>query len=532
MKYHESAVLDARQPGLMLATCPEVCSVAQAIVYCDRCGKLVPPGDVSRGSGIFTANTSICNACAEMLTPEQRAILSGRRPPQPDPKPATKKVARPPSRKGSGVRPAAGASQARRPSGSRSTMRRRRADTVREGEGQSQSKSSQTLLIVGIAVGVLAGLAVTLVLVGRGGDEPRELPPSENPTAVVGSRDPVPNASKKPDTGRATTNRLKPLVSNPSAARRLSTIRAMRGPSLERYAEMCKALESFAREFADTTQAAEAADLRAEIDKEYAEMAGIALVVAIEDSRYLASKGRYADAEKSLSAVSERWNAEPWLSKHGTPALDEALARVKGLGKAIVSGTLANVLERLQADDIRGAKAALLYTDRWSEADRAQAKGLRDKLAGQSEDGDGYETGLLGEYFEQHDRNPDKRRLRRVDANVAFQWGRGSPGNGLRGDNFSARWTGEIMAPAPGLYTFSIRYDDGAILDIDGKNIARAWGQEIGILTGEVELTAGWHEIQLEFKEHGGDAYCHLDWGGPGFDSCPVPSAVLRTKSD
>ncbi len=214
------------------------------------------------------------------------------------------------------------------------------------------------------------------------------------------------------------------------------------------------------------------------------------------------------------------------------PAIDEVLAKIKGLGEAIVSGTLANAEARLQADDVRGAKAALLYVSRWSDADRSRAKELQDKLAGKSEDGDGYAAGVLGEYFSGHDRDPDQRKLRRVEASIAFQWNRGGPGGGLRNDNFSARWTGEIMAPAPGQYTFNIRYDDGAILAIDGKTVARAWGEEIGALSGEAELSAGWHEIQLDFKEHGGDAFCHLDWEGPGFPSCPVPSAVLRTKAD
>ncbi|MHC4252730.1 MAG: PA14 domain-containing protein, partial [Planctomycetota bacterium] len=153
------------------------------------------------------------------------------------------------------------------------------------------------------------------------------------------------------------------------------------------------------------------------------------------------------------------------------------------------------------------------------------------EIGGKTGDDDGYVSGLTGEYFEGHDRDPDKLKLKRVDPDVFFDWGNGQPSPEVRRDNFSARWTGEIMAPADGQYVFHIDYDDGFILAIDGKTIGEIWEQTVGSLSCEVDLRAGWREIRLDYKEHGGGAYVKVEWQGPGFARCRVPGTVLRTRA-
>jgi len=51
--------------------------------------------------------------------------------------------------------------------------------------------------------------------------------------------------------------------------------------------------------------------------------------------------------------------------------------------------------------------------------------------------------------------------LVRQDAVVNFDWGEGSPGEGIPADGFSVRWTGEQWVSA-GEYAYLLLADDGA----------------------------------------------------------------------
>ena len=49
-----------------------------AIVYCDRCAKLIPPSELGQGQALVLEKGALCAACAAALTPEQRADLARR----------------------------------------------------------------------------------------------------------------------------------------------------------------------------------------------------------------------------------------------------------------------------------------------------------------------------------------------------------------------------------------------------------------------------------------------------------------------
>src|SRR5687768_601457 len=57
----------------------------------------------------------------------------------------------------------------------------------------------------------------------------------------------------------------------------------------------------------------------------------------------------------------------------------------------------------------------------------------------------------------------------RLDSTVNFDWGGGSPAPGIHSDNFSARWTGVIVAQSAGPYTFYTSSDDGVRLWVGGQ---------------------------------------------------------------
>lgn len=94
---------------------------------------------------------------------------------------------------------------------------------------------------------------------------------------------------------------------------------------------------------------------------------------------------------------------------------------------------------------------------------------------------------------------------------VWFNWGLGG-GNNTARDDFSARWTGSA-ALSGGRYKFCTRTDDGVRLYIDGMRVINKW-QDQGETTWctDRDLSKGFHEIKMEYFEHGGAASAKLWW--------------------
>jgi hypothetical protein len=95
---------------------------------------------------------------------------------------------------------------------------------------------------------------------------------------------------------------------------------------------------------------------------------------------------------------------------------------------------------------------------------------------------------------------------------INYDWGTGSPGNGMGADNFSVRWTGRFRFSG-GNYSFISTTDDGLRLWVDGAPIIDQWRDQ-----GATEyracrsLTAGEHEVKVEYYEHGGESVAKLRW--------------------
>jgi hypothetical protein len=101
------------------------------------------------------------------------------------------------------------------------------------------------------------------------------------------------------------------------------------------------------------------------------------------------------------------------------------------------------------------------------------------------------------------------------DGFLNFNWGNGSPGSvcGQVVDNFSARWK-RMVNFAAGTYRFIATVDNGLKLYVDGQLKIDQWGNlPPNTYTSDVSLSAGAHEIKLEFVEYTGDASASLFWG-------------------
>jgi autotransporter-associated beta strand protein len=125
-------------------------------------------------------------------------------------------------------------------------------------------------------------------------------------------------------------------------------------------------------------------------------------------------------------------------------------------------------------------------------------------------------TGLKGEYFD--DVHFSKPKLTRTDAEINFDWGTDSPDKSVEADTFSVRWSGLLLVPETGTYTFSVLSNEGVRLYINGVPIIDQFeDQETQWIDAKpIKLTARQLvEIQLEYYENAGPAVAKLKWTGP-----------------
>lgn len=126
-----------------------------------------------------------------------------------------------------------------------------------------------------------------------------------------------------------------------------------------------------------------------------------------------------------------------------------------------------------------------------------------------------FPKGLKAEYFASKDLSGDPK-LIRTDANIDFDWEDNAPDPVLPSDNFSVRWTGDIVVPNDGKsYKLSVTGDDGVRLWIDGNLAIDHWEPQDSVTNdAAVVLPAGsQHSIRLEYFELTGGAKCRLRIG-------------------
>jgi putative heme-binding domain-containing protein len=84
-------------------------------------------------------------------------------------------------------------------------------------------------------------------------------------------------------------------------------------------------------------------------------------------------------------------------------------------------------------------------------------------------------------------------------------------------DRFALRFTGAILAPKAGKYTFSIASDDGSRIYLDGKLLINNDGLH-GMVekNGTINLTAGSHDLIVTYFDNGGGDGLKVAWSGPG----------------
>ncbi|MFW6154431.1 MAG: glycoside hydrolase family 3 C-terminal domain-containing protein [Planctomycetota bacterium] len=112
---------------------------------------------------------------------------------------------------------------------------------------------------------------------------------------------------------------------------------------------------------------------------------------------------------------------------------------------------------------------------------------------------------------------------------IDFSWGWAAPGDRVRRNQWSARWTGRLVPPVTGRYTLGVLCTDGGFrLYIDDDLVLSRWGQGLGehkdVSRGtdyegdvEVDLEAGNPvAVRLEFYKIANKSALRLEWDVPG----------------
>jgi hypothetical protein len=117
----------------------------------------------------------------------------------------------------------------------------------------------------------------------------------------------------------------------------------------------------------------------------------------------------------------------------------------------------------------------------------------------------------------------------RLDPQVDFDWGLGSPDPRLESDNFSIRWSGEVLPTFSETYTFSTYSDDGVRLWVDGQLLIDQFVEQAATdWSGTIDLEAGQRvPIVLEYFEAAGEALVSLRWESASQEWQVIPSANL-----
>jgi hypothetical protein len=133
--------------------------------------------------------------------------------------------------------------------------------------------------------------------------------------------------------------------------------------------------------------------------------------------------------------------------------------------------------------------------------------------------------GLLGSYFEGLYPNQSPPHIVRIDPHIDFD---NVVALGSLPYPSSVLWTGRLYAPQPGLYAFMITADDAGWLTIDGKPVITDPGAVFKSTdAGTINLTAGWHNIEVGHRTIWGGSSMHLFWQPPGSTQALIPDAYL-----
>jgi len=228
----------------------------------------------------------------------------------------------------------------------------------------------------------------------------------------------------------------------------------------------------------------------------------------------------------------------------GADFTDSAALAVRNVGtlRASSGQRLGAALTGLDTPTLRGSWATAPYLHDGSAAtleaavlahsnlnltalDRANVSAFVTQLGSEEPAAVAIGGGITGAYFANNSLAGTALLMRNEAVN--FNWYGASPAAGLPSDNFSVRWTGQVLVRISGAYRFVVNADDGVRLWVNGGLLIDNW--VVHPLTTDtsalITLTAGQsYDIRLEYRDLSGGATVQLRWQRPGMlTSRPIP---------
>ena len=137
--------------------------------------------------------------------------------------------------------------------------------------------------------------------------------------------------------------------------------------------------------------------------------------------------------------------------------------------------------------------------------------------------------GLRAEYFANSTWSPPEV-LSRIEPDVSTR-GVLEAFHGAPPGAFSIAWSGWIVAPRAGDYTFETISDDGSTVVVDGERVVSNGSRyRARPASGSIQLAAGPHRLVVEYFQNGGGYEMALLWSRNGAALVPVHSWLLRTR--
>lgn len=141
-------------------------------------------------------------------------------------------------------------------------------------------------------------------------------------------------------------------------------------------------------------------------------------------------------------------------------------------------------------------------------------------------------TGLTGDYYSYGNGTTNFTgvpTLTRLDPNVDFDFGTGSPDGSLPADLFQIRWHGQVQPFYSDTYTFYTRSDDGARLWVNGQLLVNLWQNQAATTgSGTIALQAGQkYDVLMEYYENTSTASAQLGWSSIHQASGAIPMTQL-----
>jgi len=144
--------------------------------------------------------------------------------------------------------------------------------------------------------------------------------------------------------------------------------------------------------------------------------------------------------------------------------------------------------------------------------------------------------GLKGEFFDGAHLQGEVQCVK-VDDKIDFSWGWAAPCDKVTKNDYSARWTGKLIAPKTGKYKVGVSVSEGGVrLYLDGKLSIDEWGNpgneiteaRFNSVSNRVEFNmekGSARDIKVEFHKKMNRNTIRLEWGIPGQKS-PIEDAV------